>query len=55
MPSFLINHENIKDPEKVADVFNSFSLSAAENLNLYQVEKEDAILKKSVSLQIPWY
>jgi hypothetical protein len=24
MPSLLINDEKIKDPEKVADVFNSF-------------------------------
>jgi len=27
----LINDEKIKDPEKVADVFNSFFLSIAEN------------------------
>jgi hypothetical protein len=32
MPSFHINDEKIKDPEKVANVFNSFFLSIAENL-----------------------
>jgi hypothetical protein len=39
MPSLLINNEKIKDPEKISDVFNSFFLSVAENLNLYQVGK----------------
>jgi hypothetical protein len=43
MPSLLINYEKIKDPEKVADVFNSFFLSIAENLNLHQVGREDPI------------
>jgi hypothetical protein len=43
MPSLLINDEKIKDPEKVADVFNSFFLSIAENLNLDLVWKEDPI------------
>jgi hypothetical protein len=42
MPSLLIN-EKIKAPEKVADVFNSFFLSTAENINLHQVGKEDPI------------
>jgi hypothetical protein len=41
MPSLLVNDEKIKD--KVAEVFNSFFLSNAENLNLYQVVKEDPI------------
>jgi hypothetical protein len=31
MPSVLINNEKIKDPEKVADSFNSYFLSFAEN------------------------
>jgi hypothetical protein len=39
MPSLLINNEKIKDPEKVANVFNSFFLSVSENLNLHQVGK----------------
>jgi hypothetical protein len=43
MPFLLINDEKMKDPEKVADVFNSFFLSVAENLNLHQVGKEDPI------------
>jgi hypothetical protein len=43
MPSLLINDEAIKVPEKVADVFNSFFPSIAENLNLHQGEKEDPI------------
>jgi hypothetical protein len=43
MPTLVINDEKIKDPEKVADVFNSFFLSIAENLNLHQVGKEDPI------------
>jgi hypothetical protein len=38
MPSLLI-----KDPEKVADVLNSFFPSIAENLNLYEVGKDDPI------------
>jgi hypothetical protein len=42
MPSLLIN-EKMKDPEKVADVFNSFFLSIAEGLNLHEVGKEDPI------------
>jgi hypothetical protein len=41
MPSLLINIDKIKDPEKVADVFNSSFLSIADNLNLHQVGKED--------------
>jgi hypothetical protein len=50
MPSLLIS-EKINDPGKVADVFNSFSLSIAENLNLHQVGKEDPVsfLKDSFS------
>jgi hypothetical protein len=43
MPFLLINDEKIKDIEKVPDVFNSFFLSVAENLNFHQVEKEDPI------------
>jgi hypothetical protein len=39
MPSHQINDEKIQDPEKVADVFNNFFLSIAENLNLHQVGK----------------
>jgi hypothetical protein len=41
MPSLLINDEKLKEPEKVADVFNGFFLSVAENLNLHQLGKED--------------
>jgi hypothetical protein len=43
MPSLLINNEKLKSPEKVADAFNSFFLSVAENINLHQVGKEDPI------------
>jgi hypothetical protein len=43
MPSLLINDEKIKDPEKVVDVFNSFFLSVAKNLNLHEVRKDDPI------------
>jgi hypothetical protein len=43
MPSLLLHDERIKDPEQVADVFNTFFLSIAENLNLYYVRKEDPI------------
>jgi hypothetical protein len=39
MPSLLINNKKIKDPEKNADVFNSFFLLVAESLNLHQVGK----------------
>jgi hypothetical protein len=53
MPSLLTN-EKIKDSGKVADVFNSFFLSIAENLNLHQVGKEHPIsFKRCISLQIP--
>jgi hypothetical protein len=41
MPYLLINNEKIKDSEKVTDIFNSFFLSIAENLNLHQLGKED--------------
>jgi hypothetical protein len=43
MPSLLINDEKIRDPQKVADVFNDFFLSTAENLNLHQVGKDNPI------------
>jgi hypothetical protein len=43
MPSLLINDEKIKYREKVADVFNNFFLSVAENVNLHQVGREDPI------------
>jgi hypothetical protein len=43
MPSLLINNEEVKGPEKVADAFSSFFLTSAESLNLYQVGKEDAV------------
>jgi hypothetical protein len=50
-----MNDEKIKDPEKVADIFNSFFLLIAENLKLHQVGKEDQIsfFKRCISLQIP--
>jgi hypothetical protein len=49
MPSLLINDEEIKEPEKVACIFNSFFPSVAEHLNLHQVGNEDPIyfLKES--------
>jgi hypothetical protein len=55
MPSLLTKDENMKDPEKVADVFNIFFLSTTENLNLHQVGKEDPIsfFKTFIFLQIP--
>jgi hypothetical protein len=43
MPSVLTHNEKVKDPEKVADAFNSFFLTTAESSNLHQVGKEDAI------------
>jgi hypothetical protein len=43
MPSLLITNEKIKYPEKVADAFNSFFLSVAENSNLHQVGIEDPV------------
>jgi hypothetical protein len=43
MLSLLINNENVKGPEKVADAFNNFFLTVAESLNLFQVGKEDTI------------
>jgi hypothetical protein len=43
----------MKDPEKGSDVFSSFFISIAENLNLHQVGKEDPIsfLKDSFPLK----
>jgi hypothetical protein len=54
MPSLLINDEKIKDVEKV-DVFSSFCLSIAENLNSHQVGKKRSyfFFKRFISLQIP--
>jgi len=43
MISLLINDEEIKDLQKIPDVFNIFFLSIAENLNLHQVGEEDHI------------
>jgi hypothetical protein len=54
MPSLLISDEKIKDPEKVADFFNSFLLSIAENLNL-QLGKDPISIVKIDFLEIPWY
>jgi hypothetical protein len=31
------------DPENIGDVFNSFFLSSAENLNLHQVGKVESV------------
>jgi hypothetical protein len=55
MPSLLINNEKVKDPEKIADVFNSFFQTIVESLNLHQVGKEDAILifKRFISGKFP--
>jgi hypothetical protein len=36
MPSLLVNNEKVKGPEKVTDAYNSFLITAAEILNLYQ-------------------
>jgi hypothetical protein len=52
IPSLLTN-EKMKAPEKVADVFNSFFLSIAENLNSHKVR--NFFFKTFISLQIPWY
>jgi hypothetical protein len=35
-PSLLINNEKVKDPEIVANDFNTFFLTIADNLNLQQ-------------------
>jgi hypothetical protein len=50
-----MSNEKLKDSGKVADVFSSFFLAVAENLNLHQVEKEDKIsfLKGSFSSTFP--
>jgi hypothetical protein len=40
MSSLLINDEKMKDPDKVANVFNRFFFSIAENLNLYKWGKK---------------
>jgi hypothetical protein len=52
--SLLINNEKIKGPENVADVFNSFCLSTAENLNLHQWGKKIQFLfQRCIYLQMP--
>jgi hypothetical protein len=43
MPSLLINGDKGKDPGKVADAFNNFFLTIAENLYIYQAGKGNAI------------
>jgi hypothetical protein len=43
IPSLLINDEAVKDPEVIPDAFNTFFLKTAENLNLHQEVRGDAI------------
>jgi hypothetical protein len=47
--SLLIKNEKVKDPEMVANAFNTFFLSAAENSNLYQVGTCTFIFVKCIS------
>jgi hypothetical protein len=49
IPSLLINDEEVKDPEVVADTFNTFFLAITETLNLHQEVRGDTIsfLKES--------
>jgi hypothetical protein len=41
IPPFLINNENIIDPQKIADAFNTFILKITYNLNLHQEARGD--------------
>jgi hypothetical protein len=52
MPCIVINDEKLKEPGKVTDVFDSFFIYVAENLNLYQVGKEDPVsfFKRCIAL-----
>jgi hypothetical protein len=43
IPSLLINGEEIKNPEVIADASNTFFLAITENLNLHQEVRGDAI------------
>jgi hypothetical protein len=55
MPSLLTNNKNVKDPETLANAFNSFSLTITESLNLHQLGREDAIsfLKDAFPIKFP--
>jgi hypothetical protein len=43
IPTFLINDKKVKDPEVIADAFNTFFLTITENLILHQEMRGDAI------------
>jgi hypothetical protein len=52
IPSLLINDEKVKDPEEIADAFNTFFLTIAENRILYQEVTGDGchfIFKRGMS------
>jgi hypothetical protein len=40
IPSLLISNEKVKDPEEIANAFNTYFLTITENLKLHQeIEK----------------
>jgi hypothetical protein len=43
VPSLLMNNEELTDPKKIANAFNTFFLKITEKLNLQQVEKGDTV------------
>jgi hypothetical protein len=57
MPTFVINNEKMKDPEKVAVVFNSFFPLLAGNFSQHQAVKGGPIsfLQDSFPSILPWY
>jgi hypothetical protein len=54
-PSLLVNDENVKDSEVIAEAFNTFLLTITENLNFHQEERGDDIsfLKEAFPIKLP--
>ena len=55
IPSLVMGNENLKEPESLANTFNNYFLTVAEQLNVQKSEKGDAIslLKKSFPGNFP--
>jgi hypothetical protein len=43
IPSPLVKDKNVRDPEEIADAFNTHSLTITDKLGLYQEVRGDAI------------
>ena len=43
VPTLHVNNEQLKDPTKMANAFNTFFVAVSEESNIQQIEKRDAI------------